>query len=132
MAACMYVCELNMAALGYVNVRGNKLHTHSNAVVIGLPLALRSLPFISKHMSCPHTIPGWKCWVKTQLHVAEVKEDMAIFLSKHLQLPLEQCLGRQRHPYIVFRFRYLYGCMLVYFCNCKWRRSRHSLRSLIH
>ena len=36
-----------MAALGYVNTRGDKLCTHPNAVLIGLPLAVRYLPFTS-------------------------------------------------------------------------------------
>ena len=36
-----------MVALGYVNTKGDKLRTHSNAVLIGLPPAPRYSPFAS-------------------------------------------------------------------------------------
>ena len=47
-------------ALGYANTRGDKLHTRSNAVVIGLPPPLRYSPFtyhlVVSLLRCPRFV----------------------------------------------------------------------------
>ena len=49
---CLKLGERNkMAALGYVNTRGDKLPPRSNAVCVGLPPAPRYLPFTSVRKS---------------------------------------------------------------------------------
>ena len=48
--SCMKLFERNkMAALYYANTQEHKLHASSNAVLIGLPPALRFSPFMSVH-----------------------------------------------------------------------------------
>ena len=57
------------------------------------------------------------CWVYREYTVSPISISLLI---------LSMFLGRLRRPYIVFRFRFLYGFMFVYILYIsvtKWRRS---------
>ena len=86
--SCMKLFERNkMAALYYANTQEHKLHASSNAVLIGLPPALRFSPFMSVHdqvlllgrNSLHHfsllCTPGW-LWVHCRLQY--IKSSLSI------------------------------------------------------
>ena len=67
-----------MAALGYVNTRGDKLRPRLNAVCIGLPPAPRYSPFTSvcksSHMTWVHRRPA-SCARSTQIFSGKNKNN---------------------------------------------------------
>ena len=69
--------------------------------------------------------------VNVRLHIVSIGMDKSITPSEVMDFVF---LGRQRRPYIVFRFRYSYGfmfvCIYIFLSFCKWRHSRQSLQTL--